>query len=121
MKSGPTNRKSRWNCSFRRAPVELNRFAVGILTPASRLWGFIAAGRSSQTVLLAGTLFNPLLEQTPRPRGSVQRDCIRQAVIGLGEGDRSLRPAGYNFLHFRAGVLSGTAADSTDSSVNSSV
>src|SRR5580704_12718960 len=39
--------------------------------------------------------------ECPPRSGSVQRDCIRQAGIGLGECDRAPRPAGYNLLHFR--------------------
>jgi hypothetical protein len=38
--------------------------------------------------------------ECPPRSGSVQRDCIRQAGIGLGEDDGAPRPAGYNLLHY---------------------
>jgi hypothetical protein len=86
-------------------PVELNRFEVGIMTTARpRVWGLVAAHRFSQTAPLA-QLFNLLLKQTPRPRGSVQRDCIRRGGNRPGVGYRAHRPSGYNYLHLMHGSV----------------
>jgi hypothetical protein len=39
-------------------------------------------------------------DECPPGSGSIQRHCIRQAGIGLGESHRARRPTGYNLLHF---------------------
>ena len=62
-------------------------------------WGLM--GGREPPVGMRGAIERPKGECPPRS-GSVQRDCIRQAGIGLGEGDRAHRPAGYNLLHFQS-------------------
>jgi hypothetical protein len=56
---------------------------------------------ASWSPALAGGELRSRLKIPRPPRGSVQRDGIRQAGIGLEESDGAHRPAGYHLRHFR--------------------
>ena len=52
------------------------------------------------------------------PPGRNEEGCIRQAGIGLGDGDGTHRPAGYNLLHFQAQRNASGASDSNEGKNN---
>ena len=60
-------------------------------------WGLM--GGREPPVGMRGAIERPKGECPPRS-GSVQRDCIRQAGIGLGEGDARTGPPDTTFVIF---------------------